>query len=217
MRAVISMTKTGMLAALGLLALSCGGRDLFVKVGQVTLADADGVVAPEPGPVLELGPSPDAPLPAVPAGAKVVQIAAARDLPYARVRELVKAVRATGAQPVLLVGAHGKAMALPHTGAATSRSLLLETAKEGDSAKACVAPPDALERQCSSRPGSPHIDRAFVRETVRAAVKGFSLPVVHVKPDPGQSWADAVRAIDGARTCCGTDTTISVSIEDLEI
>jgi hypothetical protein len=205
------------LTCFALLLLAGCGRDLFVKVGPVTLADADGVVAPESGPLLVLGPAADAPLPSVPAGAKVVQIAAARDLPYARVRELVKAVHAAGARPVLLVGASGKPMALPHTGAAVAKSILLETEKSGDDAKACMQPPEALERQCAARPGSPHVDRAFVRQIVRDAVKGYGLDVVHVKPDEQMSWADAVRAIDGARTCCGKGATITLSIEDLEI
>jgi len=183
----------------------------------VAPAAANEVIAPESGPVLVLGPAPDAPLPAVPKGAPVVQIAAARDLPYARVRELVKAVHAAGARPVLLVGAGGKPMALPHTGAAITRSILLETEKSGDDAKACMQPPEALERQCAARPGSPHVDRAFVRQIVRDAVKGYGIDVVHVKPDEQMSWADAVRAFDGARTCCGKDAKITVSIEDLEI
>ena len=56
-----------------------------------------------------------------------------------------------------------------------------------------------------------------MREIVRHAVDGYKLPVVHVKPDESQSWADAVRAIDGARTCCGAKAAITVSIEDLEL
>jgi hypothetical protein len=218
MHAAQGMKKIGRAWLVLALALAGGcGRGPFVKVGKVTLADADGVIAPEPGPVLVLGPEEDAPLPAVPAGAKVVQIAAARDLSYARVRELVKAVQKAGARPVLLVGAKGQAMALPHTGPATSSSILLETTMDGEDAKACIAPPEAVERQCALRPGSKHVDRAFVREIVRHAVDGYHLQVVHVKPDESQSWADAVRAIDGARTCCGAKAAITVSIEDLEL
>ena len=196
---------------------SGGSGSYFVKVGKVTLAEADGVEAPEPGPVVELGPGDDAPLPAIPAGAKVVQIAADRDQPYARVRDLVLAVQKAGARPVLLVAEKGKAMALPHTGAATAQSILVVTEMEGESAKACISPPDAVERQCTMRDGSKHVDRAFVREIVRHAVTGYNLQVVHVKPDPSQSWADAVRAIDGARTCCGAATRVTLSIEGLEM
>jgi hypothetical protein len=196
---------------------SGGSGSYFVKVGKVTLAEADGVEVPEPGPVIELGPGEGAALPAVPAGAKVVQIAADRDQPYARVRELVLAVQKAGARPVLLVADKGKAMALPHTGAASAQSILVVTEMEGESAKACISPPDAVERQCTMRDGSKHVDRAFVREIVRHAVTGYNLQVVHVKPDEGQSWADAVRAIDGARTCCGKGTRLTLSIEGLEM
>jgi len=197
-------------------AVACG-RPMFVSIGQVTLADADGVVAPEAGPVLELGPGADAPLPKIPAGAKVVQIAAARDLPYARVHELVQAVHAAGARPVLLVGQRGKVMALPHTVDAVAQSILLDANMEGDEAKACISPPAAVERVCTKRPGSAHVDRAFVRELVRDAVKGYQLTHVHVRPDGSLTWGDAVRAIDGARTCCGKDVAIAISLEDLAI
>ena len=210
------MPRVRLLSIVALFA-ACSSRPMFVHVGPVPLADADGVVAPEPGPVVQLGPKPDDPMPKVPAGAKVVQIAAARDLPYSQVKALVAAVHAAGATPVLLVGSRGKIMALPHTVDAVPQSILLEAFLEGPEAKACMSPPEALERQCTQRPGSAHVDRAFAREVVRAGVKGFGLTHVHVRPAPNLSWQDAVRAIDAARTCCGPDTKISVSLEEIAL
>ena len=219
MRRVTVMTMklpTLAIVFLALLGACSGGRPLVVQVGQIPLADADGVVEPEPGPLLELGPRGDEPMPAIPPGAKIVQIAAARDLPYARVAELVQAVNAAGARPVLLVGSRGKVMALPHSIDAIEKSILVEATMDADGAKACMQPPEALERSCTRRSRSPHIDRAFVRELVRDAVKGYGLTHVHVRADAGMSWVDVVRTLDAARTCC-KGVVVQISVEGLAI
>ena len=68
------------------------------------------------------------------------------------------------------------------------------------------------EATCVARSDKKHIDRAFVRELTRTAVKEYDLAQVRVVVDPALEWGDAVRAIDGARTCCG-QKSISVSVE----
>jgi len=57
-----------------------------------------------------------------------------------------------------------------------------------------------------------HIDRAFVRDVMAKAVKAYDLKRVHVMVDPSLTWGDAVRAVDGARTCCTDDVKMEVSV-----
>ena len=56
-----------------------------------------------------------------------------------------------------------------------------------------------------------HVQRAFVRETIRDAVKAYGITDVDVMVTPDLQWADVVKTIDGARTCCG-DTDVRVKL-----
>ena len=71
-----------------------------------------------------------------------------------------------------------------------------------DRGKACVSPPGVAEAKCVQRGDKKHIDRAFVRELIREAIRGYGIADVVVELPPTIEWADAVRAVDGARTCC---------------
>jgi hypothetical protein len=211
-----AMVRPVLLVTLSLLCACGGGKAQLVTLGGVVLADAfvmDELDAAEQGgPLVELGK--DGKLPALPAGATVVRIAAHRDAPYGSVRELVRQIARAGARPVLLVGRLEKIGKLPAGAVAESTSILLEAEEEG---KSCVSPPGAEERLCSKAPYGPHTDRAGVRELVRNAIKGYGIHAVHVRPDLSMSWVDAVRAIDGARDCCDQAVEVRVSVEDLPI
>jgi hypothetical protein len=207
--------KRVIVAAVVLFPLLACGKSMFTSVDGVMLAEADAVVPPADGPRVLLAADPAAPAPPVPAGAKVVQIGAHRDLPWANVRDYVRQVREAGATPVLLVGdGKGGLAAMPPTADAISRSLLVEAEVDG---RACMSPPDAAERQCGQSPATHHIDRVAVRQVTRTGVVGFGLEHVHVRPDPGLSWADTVRTLDGVRTCCKKDVKIVVSLEDVAL
>ena len=56
-----------------------------------------------------------------------------------------------------------------------------------------------------------HVHRAFGREHIREAVKAYERHEVRVRVDPAIEWADAIRAVDGARTCCG-DTRVAAAL-----
>jgi hypothetical protein len=180
-----------------------------VRVGQVQLADATSTIALPAGPRVELPASGVAP--ALPAGAKVVQIAADREAPYGAVRALVQAVHAAGAEPVLLVSREGKMAALPPLEEASAVSILIELEDRG---KTCVSPPAAEQRLCLQPPYKPKVERASVPGLVRDAVKGYHLEQVHLRPSAALSWVEVVRGIDGARTCCA-GVKMRVSVEDL--
>jgi len=68
--------------------------------------------------------------------------------------------------------------------------------------KLCVSPPNTPEAKCVQRLDKVHVDEVFTRELVREAVKGYQLHDVRVEVPADLGWADVVRAIDGARTCC---------------
>jgi len=178
----------------------------IVRVGKLVLPLADAADAVPDGALVEL-PVSGTPLPAVPAGAKVVQIAADDHTPWSAVMSYALAVQAAGARPVLLVAYHNGRGVVPPTAEAIEDSILLEATTE---TKWCISPPHADERLCAERPDGQHVDRASVRGLVRDAVKGYALDHVHVRLDPALSWADAMRVIDGARTCCQQKITVSV-------
>jgi hypothetical protein len=180
--------------------------DPTVRAGGQRLAGADGVRDAPEAPLVEL-PAGDAPDPALPQGAKVVRLAADMDASWGRVRGFVAAARARGVRVILLVGKNRKVRALPPTVAGVPESILVEV---NASHKTCIAPPGAVERMCVQRADGRHVDRANVRALVRDAVKEYGLKHVHVNVDPSVAWADAVRAIDGARTCCKDAVDVSV-------
>jgi hypothetical protein len=70
-----------------------------------------------------------------------------------------------------------------------------------DDGQHCVSKTGVLEMRCTKGAGR-HIHRTFVREDVREAVKEYDLSEVEVRVNPSAEWADVVRAVDGARTCC---------------
>ena len=47
-----------------------------------------------------------------------------------------------------------------------------------------------------------HIAKSFIREAMSPIVAQYKIHDVEVRVDPHINWADVVRAVDGARTCC---------------
>lgn len=189
-------------------ALAC--QELYVKVGKARLADADGVVPAPPGPTMEVMAGDGSP-----AGAQLgpgpVRLAIDRDATWGEAMRVIESVRNAGGEPALLVSHQRKVVALPAPVAVVEESILLDARSDG---RACVSPPRVADAACVARRGTNHVDRAFVRELVRQAVKTYDLPRVHVRVASNLSFADAVRAIDGARTCC-FQRVVEVSVEGL--
>ena len=70
-----------------------------------------------------------------------------------------------------------------------------------------ASPPGVEEAKCVKRRGDTrHVDRAFTRQLVREAVAGYQLSDVVVEIPPDLEWADVMRAVDAAKTCCKEDS-----------
>lgn len=198
------------LAAALAIALGCTAGDQYLRVGQARLPEADLARPAGAGTLVEL-PAAGAPL-TLPAQLRgPVRLAADRDLPFGAVVDAVAAVQRAGGEPLLLVTSRRKVAALPASDPRPAESIRLVANAD---ARACVSPPEVEEAKCVRRADGKHVERAFVRELVREAVKGYDLTHVHVEVAPTLSWADALRAIDGARTCC-PGVTMTVSTEGL--
>jgi hypothetical protein len=135
-----------------------------------------------------------------------VRLAIARDVEWSQVRALRKRILEAGKTPFLMVASDRK------TGA-----IELYEKLEGDKStaidvfvsvggKLCVAPPGInKEAKCVKHPVNTHVDRSYTRELVREAHKAWGLSDVIIEVPPDIEWAEVVRAVDGARTCCYED------------
>ncbi len=131
-----------------------------------------------------------------------VLLAIARDVRWSKIRDLSEELVTAGRTPHLIV-ANGR-----DTGSFKLRDELQGEAIKvfvSVGGKLCVAPPNSPEAKCVQRGDRSHVDRAFTRELVREAVKGYRLHDVIVDVPADLEWADVVRAIDGSRTCCFED------------
>jgi hypothetical protein len=175
------------------------------KVGGARLAGADETIDAPEGLTIEVGKQP---IPASLDGS--VRLAVDREVPYADAIAAAAKVRQAGGKPVFLVTRRNRVYALPELAPKKGAAIRLAARADG---KACVSPPDNDEATCISRVDQKRIDRAFVRQIIAKAVKEYGLRRVHVLLAPDMPWADAVRAIDGARTCCGLDSGVVVSAD----
>jgi hypothetical protein len=187
-----------------------------VKVGKVNLAEADGVEPAPEGPMIEV---PGGEIPSKLSGP--VRVAIDSGATYATALHALTAVKRAGGTPVILVIRRNDVVAFPLFGGSRGpKAILVKARTDGTGCKpgspvcvqACISPPDNDEAQCVHRPDGMHIDRAFVRQLVYKAFKQWQLSEIHVTVDQRLAWADAVRAIDGARTCCG-DGAVTVTVE----
>jgi hypothetical protein len=175
------------------------------KVGKSWLVEADGTAPAPAGTPIEVGVTA---IPAKLSGA--VPVAIDRDVPYPDALAALQAVEKAGGVPAPLVAVRTHIEALVAPQRQTGDAIRLQARAEG---KACVSPPDNPEATCVSRLDQKHIDRSFVRQILYKAVTEYGLKRIRVEIDPSLTWADAVRAIDGARTCCGEDAGLEVSVE----
>ena len=108
-------------------------------------------------------------------------------------------VRATPA-PTLVVGRyrHLRAFTLEDELDAGPAIKITATAQ----GKFCVGPPGTDLAYCLESADRRHISAAFVREVIGKAVAEYDLHQGRVDIDDDILWADLVRTLDGARTCC---------------
>lgn len=195
-----------------LLAGACKGKG-HAEVEGVLIPQASGVVEAEEGETLAIGADADTaeqPLP----DAEVVRLALHRDLPWSEVKDLIERLRAAGKRPVLLVGRRHevKAIQLEDELEETEDTIRVFTYVSG---KVCVRPPRSAEALCASQQGKGgHVSRAYTRQWVRRMVEETGARDAVVEVPASLSWADVIRAVDGARTCCGEGEEVRVALED---
>jgi hypothetical protein len=184
--------------------LSCQQHEPVV--GKAYLIEATGTRPAPEGPTIEVGKTE---IPAKLTGP--VRVAIDRDLPYPAAVEALQKIRAAGGEPYPLVAVRDRVEALVPPEPKVAGSINVWADPDG---RACVAPHDSPTATCVHPKASKHVDRAFVRDLVYKAVREYDVKSIHVKIDPSLNWGDAVRAIDGSRTCCTEDTgPIHVSVE----
>jgi|GEM_PF-1754337 len=170
------------------------------SVQGAELAQATGVYAPgDDGALLVL--SPKNLTPKIP-DAKKIRLAIERTVSWKHVSALLDRLDAAHKEIVFLIGRRYKVRAF----------FLRETLKVGPTqafrliatskGRSCVAPSGSPEMSCVQRVDKKHIDRAFTRDIVRTAHKQYGLSDVIAEIDANLQWADVVRAVDAARTCC---------------
>jgi hypothetical protein len=201
------VARTGFLVALLLASLAaCKGKG-HAKVDGILIPQASSVVEAEEGPTLRVPGDDTAKLPDAPA----IRLAIAREVPWREVNALLRRIEAAGKRPVLLVGKRHRVYGfeLGDDEIDMDRAIALTSTAEG---KVCVAPPGSDEAKCAQAMDTVRIDLAYTRKLVREASYAYGLTDVDAQVAPSLSWADAVRTVDGARTCC-KDRTIRVKLQ----
>jgi len=168
-----------------------GGAIMPQALSSIPVPAGSTTVAVTPGPMPAL---PDGPL------ALAIDV----NVPWT---QLLPTVRAR--QPAFLVGDRDKL-----------RGFLLEDEldPDGDAVKIiatsggkfCVSPPGTDLAYCMESSDRRHISAAFVREVMSKAVAEYGITQARVDPDADILWADLVRTIDGARTCCKVPVKVAL-------
>ena len=142
----------------------------------------------------------------------MVRLAIGRQVTWDKVNALMDKVVAAGRKPQLLAGHDHKVKGFrleDDKARGVDRVISIIAYIDG---KACVQPPGAIEAKCVQSGDRRQIDRAFLRELVREQVKKFDIQVVEIELAGGLAFADVVRTIDAARTCC-YETAVSVRLK----
>ena len=196
-----------LLLATGFLAAGCQGKG-HAKVGDILIPQATGVIDAEEGATISLraDDESDAELP----DNAVIRIAADRYVPWHRVRSTVRRIEAAGKKPVLLVGRrhYVKAFVVDDGGKRGGDAIEVNVLVD---AKVQVGLPRVKEVLSIQGPDKRNVPVSYTRETIRGYMKDTGLHDVEVELAETLDWANVVRAIDAARTCCrGVDMRIRV-------
>ncbi len=197
------------LVTAGLLAAGCKGKG-HATVGDILIPQASEVIEAEDGATISLRPDDETvlELPDV----EVIRIAADRYVPWYRVRDIIRRVRDAGKRPVVLVGRrhYVKAFVLDDDGPRQGNAI--EVAAFVD-ATVHVGLPRVKEVAVIGSPDKRNLMVSYVRETIRGVMKNSGYHNVEIELAETLSWANAVRVIDAARTCCG-DIDMRVRIKN---
>lgn len=199
--------------SVGVSAASGCKNQLVTVVDGVLLADCTSKIDPpsRAGVAVSkmLVATPDADAAIGQSSATSVQLAIERGVPWPRAKAVIDRLKASGKTPVLLCGniSDERVFTIDDV---PSGGLMIQMVVE-PKGKFCVQTPELPQAYCVQ--GSlGHIPRADVRQTMRETVKKWERTDVAVTIDPGTEWADVLRAIDGARTCCGS-TEVRVALK----
>lgn len=194
-----------------LAAAACKNR-LVAVVDGVLLPECDSAIEPPEAPVVKVLAEPAVPDEELPLPAGAARLAIEREVPWARVEALLALLESRKIEPILLVGTTYRVRRFFLNDELTRAPRFTVT---GDAkGKFCVQTAELPQAYCVQGADRKHIHRAFVRETVREVVKKWEMKQVVVYVDPAMHWADVVRLVDGARTCCGkTQVRVELSRE----
>ncbi len=192
-------------------ALLAGGckNPYQAKVDGVLVADADENEELPVAPRIVIRAEPSVPDEEISFPPGPVQLVIERSVPWARVEALLAMFEDRKVEPILVVGQTHKLRRLRLNDELSGAPRFTIT---GDAkGKFCVQTAQLPQAYCIAGVGR-HIHRAFVRETVRDVVKKWEMQEAEIYVDPATEWADVVRIIDGARTCCGKHTKVKVRV-----
>lgn len=194
-----------------LAAAACKNR-LVAVVDGVLLPECDSTIEPPAAPVVKVLAEPTVPDEELVLPAGAVQLAIEREVPWARVEALLALLESRKIEPILLVGTTYRVRRFFLNDELNRAPRFTVT---GDAkGKFCVQTAELPQAYCVQGADRKHIHRAFVRETVREVVKKWEMKQVVAYVDPAMHWADVVRLVDGARTCCGkTQVRVELSRE----
>ena len=158
-------------------------------------APADGVELVVPNDIKEQPPLPTA---------KHIKLAIGRKVQWSFVATLLDRLDEAEKLVTVIAGNRHKVYAMKLDDGVKTKAAIEVTATEDG--KACVQLPRAPMAKCTQSPDGRYVPRTGVRQVVREAMKAMKIYDVIVLASPTLHWADVVRALDGARTCCGPDT-----------
>ncbi len=219
-----------------LVALAAGcGKVEEITVGGAKLGEADGTIeAPEGADVVVAegsqtrvvvkSPNQGATALAIPVSGPLldelmpkgsVRLAIDRDVPFVAAKPLLDYLYQRDGKAVALVtntGLKRKLLAVELFPAGEKHEQATQVAAYANG-KMCVNLPGVDRAKCSQgRLGN--IDRATTRGIVREAYDAEDLTYAVVSVEPSLPWGDVVRAVDGARTCCGPDVAMRVELRE---
>ncbi len=151
--------------------------------------------------------------PSQPPATSEVRIAAGKHVPWRDVRNAVSNMESAGKSVVLLTARRRVMGAFDLYDDVGTSPIEVVVRTDGN---ACVRLPGVREAKCVQRVDAKHIDRAHLRQLVREAIRVSKLREVVVYVPPDMEWADVVRSVDAARTCCKKTQKPAVKLIDLE-
>ena len=185
------MRRLAVLVALAAVLPACKA-DLEARVDGALLPQANGVVPSGIGVTVAVLPGKvPAALPPGP-----IKLAIDHKVPWKDVRGLLDRTE----QAVFLVGQRNQVKGFQIEDHLDLGPALTVRALRGG--KFCVSPPGTDQAYCLETGDRQHISALFARTVMKKAVETYDIHQARLKPDPDLAWADLVRAVDGARTCC---------------